>query len=152
MESAELAADMPALPQVVFRGKKRKAYRQRADAAEETTREATDTPPSNSATNEGIAPTTVTTEAKDAESVSETSEPSVAELLRRRNARKARLGGVTFGSDATARGDESPDITGDELSLMIREEENKMQDATALANRRFVQQTGLSKEVTNKHM
>ncbi|KXJ95943.1 hypothetical protein Micbo1qcDRAFT_192820 [Microdochium bolleyi] len=152
MDATEPAADAPVQPQVVFRGKKRKAYRQRADAAEATTREATSIPPQDAATNESAIGTPEPTEAGNGEHKPEEPELSVAELLRRRNARKARLGGVTFGSDATSRGDESPDLIGDELSLMIREEENKMQDATSAANGRFVHQTGLAKEVADRHM
>lgn len=161
METTDAAAEAPAQPQVVFRGKKRKAYRQRPEAIDVTSGETLGSATPDVLSAATFSTTTATpspalTDAKDTDSAADETELLVAEILRRRNARRARLGGVTFGAAeglASRGGDAAADAMGnDELSLMIREEEHKMQDATAAAHQRFVHQTGLSQEVTDKHM
>jgi len=158
METTNAAAEAPPQPQVVFRGKKRKAYRQRPEAIDVASEETQNSAKLDAlaATDSTATPSPALTDARDTDSAAEETELPVAEVLRRRNARRARLGGVTFGAAegaASRGGDASADAMGnDELSLMIREEEHKMQDATAAAQQRFVHQTGLSQEVTDKHM
>ncbi|KAI0553563.1 P-loop containing nucleoside triphosphate hydrolase protein [Xylaria curta] len=132
----------PARP-IVFRGKKRKTYRQRSGTEDE----ANDTPNVTSTQASASGPVTTSTDREDDESI------SISEaLLRLRNARKSRLRGVTFGVDngAQAGGAQGDD---DELSQMIREEEKKaMEQSVTAANKRFAPQTGLSGEIVNKHM
>ena len=176
-------------PQVVFRGKKRKAYRQRTetdDRDDATTRGATPVAPSHngtmdptidqsSAPSDPSAPAATATSpgqengkktAKEEQEEEEEKGLSVAEVLRLRNARKSRLGGVKFsavdsaGSRGTADGQTGgeDDINGnmDDLSLMIREEESRVVErsttAAAGVKGRFAPQTGLSSELINKHM
>ncbi|KAI0842226.1 hypothetical protein F5Y06DRAFT_259311 [Hypoxylon sp. FL0890] len=139
-------------PQVIFRGKKRKTYRQRSERADDEESKPVETPLPEPAENALEA----TTRAQNEDTVEEEKGLSVAEVLRLRNARKARLGGVKFGagsnnvfSDATA------SVTGevlDDLSLMIREEENKALDIAAGVKKRFAPQTGMAAELVNKHM
>ncbi|KAK8089666.1 hypothetical protein PG997_004627 [Apiospora hydei] len=141
--------------QVLFRGKKRKAhYRQRASdddvqaPATEVSHnvgnadpaEGADTPlRQNSQPNLHIAAAE--------EGV------SVAELLRRRNARKSRLRGVGF-APKDAQGNDMPTSFEDDLSLMIREEEQKaaVDVSAGDMSKRFSAQTGHVGELVNKHM
>ncbi|KAI1736959.1 hypothetical protein F4680DRAFT_430755 [Xylaria scruposa] len=138
----------PARP-IVFRGKKRKTYRQRSgtEAEDEATDPVRDAPNVAGAHASASGPVATSTDREDDETL------SISEALRLRNARKSRLRGVTFGVDsgAQAGGAEGGD---DELSQMIREEEKKAmeQSVTAAANKRFAPQTGLSGEIVNKHM
>ncbi|RYC54836.1 hypothetical protein CHU98_g11374 [Xylaria longipes] len=133
---------------IVFRGKKRKTYRQRpgTEAEDGATDPVPDAP--NATSTQASAPGLVATsiDKEDDEAL------SISEALRLRNARKSRLRGVTFGVDNGAQtvGAEGGD---DELSLMIREEEKKaIEQSVTAANKRFAPQTGLSGEIVNKHM
>lgn len=147
----DLSAPSDATPEppVVFRGKKRKLYRQRATEEGNTQ--------SQSANQERAAATGGPTEASRAEPpqheapAENEDDLSVAEIIRRRNARKSRLRGVGFGVDGAAQGDGSN--VEDELSLMIREEEQKALDVPSggMTNR-FTAQTGMAGELVNKHM
>lgn len=155
----EAAPEVTPEPQVLFRGKKRKGqYRQRA-------------------TDDDVpAPTTEVNQSGDATRVDGTSVPSVeahptefteseaqaaadeegvsvAELLRRRNARKSRLRGVGF-APQDAQGSSGSISFEDDLSLMIREEEQKAAvDVSAGGmGKRFSAQTGHVGELVNKHM
>jgi hypothetical protein len=124
---------------VVFRGKKRKFFRQRP-AEEATTTEAAE--PEEKTEREN--PTSNEAPNGDEEGL------SVAEIIRQRNARKHRLKGVGFGADDASATAANAD---DELSLMIREEEQKAIDlSNGGVNRRFTAQTGVSSELVNKHM
>lgn len=148
-------SDGAPVPPIVFRGKKRKTYRQRAADEPEKSIEATggDTQP---------ATATATTvddndgEERDRAAAQDQAEAdeegiSVAEVLRRRNARKSRLRGVGFRPD-DARG-ERPLGDADDLALMIREEEQKaLNQPTLDVSKRFTAQTGLVAEVVNKHI
>ncbi|KAI0483076.1 hypothetical protein GGR56DRAFT_670880 [Xylariaceae sp. FL0804] len=144
-------AEMTPALGVVFRGKRRKFYRQRVrpgDDDEDTTIHAQDAPTAE--TREAAVPTTIA-EPDDGDASEEGL--SVAEVLRRRNARKSRLRGVLFGA-----GDANPSATpaagdegDDELSLMIREEENRVLDLSS-TGKQFAPQTGLTGELVNKHM
>ena len=204
MTDAEATSPTPE-PQVVFRGKKRKAYRQRTetdDHNDATPRAATPAAPSHngtavSATGSSVAPTALSAAASIPAAVAtsprrengngatatataltkkeegeEEKGLSVAEVLRLRNARKSRLGGVKFSAadsiggsrggaaDAQGLGGEGAEYGSqndtDDLSLMIREEENRVVERSSTAaagvNRRFAPQTGLSGELINKHM
>ena len=142
-------------PQVVFRGKKRKTYRQRAaDEAEKPIEEAGGDarPAMATATAAGDhdgGPCDRT--AADDQAEADEAGISVAEVLRRRNARKSRLRGVGFRPD-DARG-ERPHGDSDDLALMIREEEQKaLNQPTLDVSKRFTAQTGLVAEIVNKHM
>ncbi|KAK6070014.1 hypothetical protein SCUP515_08692 [Seiridium cupressi] len=134
---ADATLDAP----VVFRGKKRKVFRPRSTEEEGASQ-----------------PNTATeTVEKQEESAGKDEAPEgseagrlVAEIIRRRNARKSRLKGVGFGTD-DAQGTAAD--ADDELSLMIREEEQKAIDlANGGVSKRFTAQTGLSSELVDKHM
>lgn len=138
-------------PQVIFRGKKRKTYRQRTEHIDDEESKPREAPTPESTANTSEA----TTLAQSEDTADEEKGLSVAEILRLRNARKARLGGVKFGAgnnhapgDATA----APGESLDDLSLMIREEENKALDVAAGVKKRFAPQTGMAAELVNKHM
>ncbi|KAI1096077.1 P-loop containing nucleoside triphosphate hydrolase protein [Rostrohypoxylon terebratum] len=162
MDSATLEATPEATsetqvqPQVVFRGKKRKTYRQRAEPTSEdiTIANEASTPTTVEAQQSAIASPKNQAEATTTEEEKE-SGLSVSEVLRLRNARKARLGGVKFGGHAPNSSDAPKSDNGeafDDLSLMIREEEAKVTDIAAGVQKRFAPQTGLSTELVNKHM
>lgn len=157
--NSESPSEVAPEPQVLFRGKKRKGqYRQRAtdddvptlttevsqsgDAArvDGTSAPSAEDRPSESTRSEAQA-------AADEEGV------SVAELLRRRNARKSRLRGVGF-APQDAQGSGGSISFEDDLSLMIREEEQKAAvDVSAGGmGKRFSAQTGHVGELVNKHM
>jgi hypothetical protein len=127
-------------PQVVsFRpGKKRKIYRQRA---EETESEApVDAPLSGS--------DQISAFIKEVRDDVEDQQTSVSEVLRLRNARKGRLGGVAFRAGSTTRADEA--ATNTEQGLVLHESaENQI--VGGIRNR-FAPQTGLVGELVNKHM
>ncbi|KAI1368592.1 hypothetical protein F5Y08DRAFT_335484 [Xylaria arbuscula] len=144
-------------PQVVFRGKKRKTYRQRPGAEDEDGGASTTHPigPVNDAVNNVTSttpalisdPATTPTDKESEEAL------SIREALRLRNARKSRLRGVAFGVDGAAA--QVPGATGgdDELSQMIREEEKKAKEQSIVVpSKRFAPQTGISGEIINKHM
>ncbi|KAL7629208.1 hypothetical protein AAE478_000728 [Parahypoxylon ruwenzoriense] len=173
MDTTTAAEATPEL-QVVFRGKKRKTYRQRAEPDEinnngEESKVATGPQPQDTTTLALDAPDrkapVAAAPANQSENTSKEEEEglSVAEALRLRNARKSRLGGVKFGGgSSSASGDattaaaaaEGSEVL-DDLSLMIREEESKAMDmsaATAGVKNRFAPQTGLATELVNKHM
>ncbi|OTA64693.1 hypothetical protein K449DRAFT_274035 [Hypoxylon sp. EC38] len=135
-------------PQVIFRGKKRKTYRQRTERADDEDSNLTETPkPENTADTSKATPL-----AQSEDTAKEEKGLSVAEVLRLRNARKARLGGVKFGAgNNNAPGDAAGEAL-DDLSLMIREEENKALDIAAGVQKRFAPQTGMAAELVNKHM
>ncbi|KAI1356796.1 P-loop containing nucleoside triphosphate hydrolase protein [Xylaria sp. FL0043] len=149
MDSTSPAEEAPS--PIVFRGKKRKFYRQRHGAEDEASpvsidAAAVDAADATSAQASPSDPIANPTEKERDEAL------SLSEALRLRNARKSRLRGVTFGADnnTQAGGSEAGD---DELSQMIREEEKKViEQSIAAANKRFAPQTGLSGEILNKHM
>ncbi|KAI0974483.1 hypothetical protein F4678DRAFT_378583 [Xylaria arbuscula] len=135
---------------IVFRGKKRKTYRQRAGDESGTSATAidavVDAVSAYSAQASTPDPTAAPTDREAGDAL------SLSEALRLRNARKSRLRGVIFSADNNAQPGAS-EGGDDELSLMIREEEKKAMDQSiAAANKRFAPQTGLSGEIINKHM
>ncbi|KAI1454342.1 hypothetical protein F4805DRAFT_439681 [Annulohypoxylon moriforme] len=150
-------------PQVVFRGKKRKTYRQRAEPTSDNTNEEDAAKPAEAPRQATASPNEAETNTNNNNNAMTEEEKenglSVSEVLRLRNARKARLGGVKFGghasnsSDAPATGNSNNSGEAlDDLSLMIREEESKAIDVAASVQKRFAPQTGLSTELVNKHM
>ncbi|KAI3329390.1 P-loop containing nucleoside triphosphate hydrolase protein [Xylariaceae sp. AK1471] len=148
MDSTSPVAD--AQQPVVFRGKKRKTYRQRTSAEDEasigTIDPVLDAP--NATHTQALTPDPIATSTNEHRD----EVLPVSEALRLRNARKSRLRGVAFGVDNNMKtgGVEEGD---DELSLMIREEEKKaIEQSIMAANKRFAPQTGLSGEIVNKHM
>ncbi len=175
----------PVEVQVVFRGKKRKAYRQRTETRGDNNNNNNDNdnndnndaprapsvdpasnmsaplnPPSAFPDAPGAAATSQ--RGREEDGAEEESGLSVAEVLRLRNLRKSRLGGVKFSvADSAppmtaAGGEEDGNNYDDELSLMIREEESRVLErsssAAAGVTKRFAPQTGLSGELINKHM
>lgn len=137
LKPSDATTDAP----VIFRGKKRKFFRQRPleDEATGATGPATE---SIETQDETIASPKTATQVEEA--------LSVAEIIRQRNARKSRTRGVGFGADDAHGSAFHPDV---ELSLMIREEEQRADDlASGGVNRRFAAQTGLTSELVNKHM
>lgn len=133
-------------PQVVFRpSKKRKHFRQRVDESEDKSNEVTDQaaaqPLSDKAGEENPRVTQDTN--------SESEESSVAEALRLRNARKARLKGVGFRPEGTSK---VSDGVSTEQSLVLKDDPNGP-DATEYGiSKRFAPQAGLVGELVNKHM
>jgi hypothetical protein len=131
----------PSETPVVFRGKKRKFFRQRP--ADETAAIRLETSPVPAQKPEEDT-------AKDEILDNGEESPSVAEIVRQRNARKNRLKGVGFGVNDPQ--GSAADVE-DELSLMIREEEQKAMDlSNGGVSKRFTAQTGLSSDLVNKHM
>ncbi|KAI0101619.1 hypothetical protein GGR51DRAFT_324540 [Nemania sp. FL0031] len=152
MDSTSPDAETPR--PIVFRGKKRKTYRQRPGAEDEASAALIDPVPDT-------PNATTTTQASTPDPVSASTDReqdealSISEALRLRNARKSRLRGVTFGVDNSTQAGrvEGGGEGDDELSLMIREEEKKaVEQSITAANKRFAPQTGLSGEIVNKHM
>jgi hypothetical protein len=153
MESADAALVAP----VVFRGKKRKAFRQRPTDGDEPESAST---PAPSTTADAIptqnadaprdleAPATTTSAAGEEEDEDQAAGLSVADIIRQRNARKFRLrGGVGFGADDGARPQD------DDIAQLIREgEERALELSTGGMTNRFTVQTGFSTELVNKHM
>jgi len=163
MDSASQVTENQQQP-VVFRGKKRKTYRQRTGAEADGSAAPVDAVPDalphaptpKASTPDLVAPAAKKDHDSDGENDDDDGDESsaISEALRLRNARKSRLrGGVAFGVDNnnTHSGGGEDD---DELSLMIREEEKKAveQSIVAAATKRFAPQTGLSGEIVNKHM
>lgn len=133
-------------PQVVFRpSKKRKHFRQRAEEGEakhdESTHQAAAQPIINSEA-----------EAKPfgaRDTNSDTEETSVAEALRLRNARKARLKGVGFRPEGTSK---ASDKVSTEQSLVLKDDPNGPDAMEYGISKRFAPQAGLVGELVNKHM
>ncbi|KAL1843162.1 hypothetical protein VTJ49DRAFT_2912 [Mycothermus thermophilus] len=153
-----------AIPQVVFRaGKKRKAYRQRAEEPETTTvadnREIS-TDGAAGSPKDG-APAERTTEQDD----SEAGLP-VSEVLKLRNARKPKLAGVEFRAGPSGLGSTSgsgddyratSEETADRRALVLHGGDSAdASDAAPVVlphiSDRFAPQTGLVGELVNKHM
>ncbi|KAI1338555.1 hypothetical protein F5Y15DRAFT_386232 [Xylariaceae sp. FL0016] len=152
MDPVETEAN-PTQP-IVFRGKKRKFYRQRTDANGEPSQ--APQPAAQPASTAQPSDSPLVEPATDADAAAdETAQGlSVAEALRLRNARRAKFRGVKFGGDGGARNDlgAAPGGDEDDLMRMIREEEGRVLDTAAGVNKRFAPQTGLAGELVNKHM
>lgn len=87
---------------------------------------------------------------------SEEEKLSVAEVLRRRNARKARLGGVAFRATPTPRNDDAgaTEDGNPDQSLTLHEGGGNAVDSISEGGivKRFATQTGLVGELVNRHM
>lgn len=148
---ATINAETEGAPQVVFRpGKKRKNYRQRAEEPEITTSNG-ETPEAGLAT-PSSAPATPAGLDDDDEGL------SVAGVIRARNARKHRHGGVGFRAGPLGLGDNR--ATSEEHNTDQRLVLHGNADAQAGAeaaviggiSKRFAPQTGMVGELVNKHM
>ncbi|KAK3330344.1 hypothetical protein B0H66DRAFT_611804 [Apodospora peruviana] len=157
------ADTVSAQPQVVFRpGKKRKIYRQRAeDPDEEAPTTATVSADTNTTTSTAPVPLPPTGASRQPGSADDGDEEEeglpVAEVLRRRNARKYRLGGVgfharPFSHPDHAKGDmnlEQGMVLHDGTDAFQRQEESAILGGIST---RFAPQTGLVGELVNKNM
>ncbi|KAL2142597.1 hypothetical protein VTI28DRAFT_988 [Corynascus sepedonium] len=150
---ATLNAETDAVPQVVFRpGKKRKAYRQRTD-------ESSSAPDSGEALNEAERAASSSTHTATIERDEDEEGLSVAEVLRRRNARKHKHGGVGFRagpSSGPGGGDPATSEENEERGLVPWGNADVQQGAEVAViggiSKRFAPQTGMVGELVNKHM
>jgi hypothetical protein len=150
---ATINAETEGAPQVVFRpGKKRKMYRQRAEEPEATLSNG-ETPGAGLAT-PNSAPATPARPDHDEEGL------LVADVVRRRNARKHRHGGVGVGFRAGPVGLGDGRATSEENNtdqrLVLHGNADAQQGAESAViggiSKRFAPQTGLVGELVNKHM
>lgn len=171
--TTEPAAAAPP-PPVFFRaGKKKRAFRQRAEETDEpaaqtdlsatvinTSSDATTpidqagTSSSEPAVSGTVAAPMTTATTKHDDDKDESGGLSVAEVIRLRNAKKHRLGGVAFRA-----GDESsptPQQQNGEQAMVLHDGagNGEVQKAVMLGgvNERFAPQTGMVGELVNKHM
>jgi hypothetical protein len=128
-------------------GKKRKIYRQRPEEEEDATTKST--------TDDFTAPAT----ASDAPTAGDAAEDSgdgrsVAEVLRLRNLRKQRHGGVAFRAGPYGYGDDSSATAENSEQSMVLHDSADADDSGILGGitQRFAPQTGLVGELVNKHM
>ncbi len=150
-----MASPDPEPAQVLFRpGKKRKIYRYRS--AED---EGANTKNDEASTNSVAAVSTTINDSSVAITRGNANEDglSVAEVLRLRNARKHRHGGVAFrAGPITHGGDGSATNENPEQSMVLHDSTGppQQEDPAILAgiNKRFAPQTGLAGELVNKHM
>lgn len=146
--AAEPAAENP----VIFRAsKKKKAYRQRPQEPDETT--AADTNPVAAS---APAPPEAPSAPRPADDDDEETGISVAEAIRRRNAKKHKLGGITFHARTLAPAHDSVDEN-TERGMVLHDAENALKsqrdaDMPFGISTRFAPQTGLVGELVNKNM
>ncbi|KAH7256869.1 hypothetical protein BKA59DRAFT_507775 [Fusarium tricinctum] len=127
-------------------GKKRKAYRQRAQGEEDTVTETIQPPPAVSASVSSDKPSQRHTPDDDDE---EEGEGSVAAALRLRNARRGRFGGVAFRN--TGRLD---DDTNSERALVPHDVDDASNAESVIkgVTDRFTHQTGRLADLNDRHM
>lgn len=127
-------------------GKKRKAYRQRAQGEEDTLAETIQPPPAVSASVSSDKPAQRDTPDDNNE---EDGEGSVAAALRLRNARKGRFGGVAFRN--TGRPD---DDTNSERALVLHDIDDASNAESVIkgVTDRFTHQTGRLADLNDRHM
>ncbi|KAL2178569.1 hepatocellular carcinoma-associated antigen 59-domain-containing protein [Thermothelomyces heterothallicus CBS 202.75] len=148
---AIIGAETDAVPQVMFRhGKKGKTYRQRAEGSSSATGSG-ETP--DQAGHGTSNPTNTTTIERDEDEEG----LSVAEVLRRRNARKHKQGGVGFRAGPSGPGnDAAASEENVERGLVVHGNADAEQGPEAAIiggiSKRFAPQTGLVGELVNKHM
>lgn len=146
---ATTSAEPEDVPQVVFRpGKKRKIYRQRPTELDSAIS-------NDEITNEpGLAsssrPTAAVEQDEDDQNL------SVADVIRLRNSRKHRHGGVGFSTGPSGLGDDRATREDSERSLVLHGSADAQQGAEAAViggiSKRFAPQTGMVGELVNKHM
>ncbi|KAH6961022.1 hypothetical protein HG530_004768 [Fusarium avenaceum] len=127
-------------------GKKRKAYRQRAQGEEDTLAETIQPPPAVSASVSSDKPAQRDTPDDNDE---EDGEGSVAAALRLRNARRGRFGGVAFRN--TGRPD---DDTNSERALVLHDIDDASNAESVIkgVTDRFTHQTGRLADLNDRHM
>lgn len=146
-------AETDAVPQVVFRhGKKGKSYRQRGEVSSSATA-------GSETADQAEQGTSTTADAATIERDEDEEGLSVAEVLRRRNARKHKHGGVGFraGPSAPGTGDAVTNEENTERGLVLRGNTDTAEqgpEATIVGGieKRFARQTGLVGDLVNKHM
>ncbi|KAI9171356.1 hypothetical protein HJFPF1_00838 [Paramyrothecium foliicola] len=152
MEPPPEAEDAPQSP-IRFRpGKKRKAaYRQRGADDDDDAAAAEHEVPEGGRPDSDVARAVVPAVAIKVEEGASDDEAAVAAALRLRNARKGRLGGVGFRSDA--RPDDDDTASSASRALVLADQEGPASDAVVggITNR-FTHQTGLIGELNDKHM
>lgn len=133
-------------PQVVFRpSKKRKHFRQRADESGAKPDAA-----ALQAAAQPIPNQDGETKASGAQDTNlDPEESSVADALRLRSARKARLKGVGFRPEGTSKVSDEASM---EQSLVLKDDPNGPDAMDYGISRRFAPQAGLVGELVNKHM
>ncbi|KAF4973897.1 hypothetical protein FZEAL_9154 [Fusarium zealandicum] len=145
MESSPAGESAP--EPIRFRaGKKRKAYRQRAQDDDAAVAETTKSPPAAATPDPGNrtsqTPTHGHGDAND-------DEASVAAALKLRNARRGRFGGVAF------RNANRPDDEINTERALVPHDPDDVQDKNAVVNsvtNRFTHQTGMLADLNDKHM
>jgi len=146
---ATISAEPEDVPQVVFRpGKKRKIYRQRpaeldgATSNHDTTNEASLAAASR--------PTTSVEHDEDDQNL------SVSDVVRLRNSRKHKHGGVGFSTGPSGLGDNGMARENTERSVVLHGNTDAQQGAEAAViggiSKRFAPQTGMVGELVNKHI
>lgn len=137
---------------ILFRpGKKRKAYRHRADEGEgiaaqgDDATHAVETPTTS---NGGLATKTIGNHDDD-----DDDGPSVAEALRLRHAKKHRHGGVAFRAGPSSLGESNGNESNPEQGLVLHDGPGP-EDSAVIGGitKRFAPQTGLVGELVNRHM
>ncbi|KAK0672845.1 hepatocellular carcinoma-associated antigen 59-domain-containing protein [Cercophora samala] len=138
-------------PQVVFKaGKKRKAYRQRVEEPEianTDTQNATEPTPATAPAVAGNGAQTTAAEEDEEKGL------SVAEVLRLRNSRKHKFGGVGFRArpGQSTHGDDDGSAP-EEQSLVLHGSAEAEPETFGGITQRFAPQTGLAGDLVNKHM
>jgi hypothetical protein len=130
-------------------GRKGKTYRRRTEVANQPAQAAT-------SLEHIIASDPVDNDlsAAAAEGAEEEQGLSVSEVLRLRQARRARLGGVGFRVGKNGQ-EQSETNSNDQMSLVRRDDDGsvaRQSDVLAGMTRRFAPQTGLIGDLVNKHM
>jgi hypothetical protein len=126
-------------------GKKRKAYRQRAQEEEDTVTETIQSPPAVSASVSSDKPA----QGDTPDDGDDDREGSVAAALKLRNARRGRLGGVAFRN--TGRPD---DDTNSERALVLPDVDDASNAESVIkgVTDRFTHQTGRLADLNDRHM
>ncbi|CAP64975.1 uncharacterized protein PODANS_1_13650 [Podospora anserina S mat+] len=138
-------------PQVVFKaGKKRKAYRQRVEepkSANADSQHAIEPTPENPPAVSGNGAQTTAAEQDEEKGL------SVAEVLRLRNSRKHKFGGVGFRArpGQSTHGDDDGGVP-EEQSLVLHGSAETEAEPFGGITQRFAPQTGLAGDLVNKHM
>ncbi|KAK0737655.1 hepatocellular carcinoma-associated antigen 59-domain-containing protein [Apiosordaria backusii] len=139
-------------PQVVFKaGKKRKAYRQRIEEPESATTGGQNAAEPTTATVPAVAGSETQTTAAEEDGEKGL---SVTEVLRLRNSRKHKIGGVGFRArlGQTIRDIDDGSAATEEQSLVVHGGAETEPEVFGGITQRFAPQTGLVGELVNKHM
>lgn len=126
-------------------GKKRKAYRQRAQGEEDTVTETIQPPPAVSASVSSDKPTQRDT---PDDNDKEDGEGSVAAALRLRNARRGRFGGVAFRNI----GRPDDDMNSERALVLHDVDDANAESVVKGVTDRFTHQTGRLADLNDRHM